>query len=251
MIVIVFAIVLYEVEKGKICYYGEKNCMLPDDVTGTTKGVFAKGQIVSLDALGELNAFNDVFSAFWFAFVTLSNTGYGDIIPVRTGGIVISIILLFVGYIYVAILLGSVVALCRELYQEFEAMKEKEKQKEKDEEKLPEVKEVTEEKELDKSGLLNISVAERLGRLNGVFSRIEQEVATFMSNLQKPALKTMLADRNLQEGDKSSLWLELNEIALATRDLHSVCQEDLYCLAVSHERTLLSTKRNEREARYI
>eukprot|EP00602_Paraphysomonas_sp_CaronLab_P010717 CAMPEP_0185039296 /NCGR_PEP_ID=MMETSP1103-20130426/36005_1 /TAXON_ID=36769 /ORGANISM="Paraphysomonas bandaiensis, Strain Caron Lab Isolate" /LENGTH=1209 /DNA_ID=CAMNT_0027578127 /DNA_START=65 /DNA_END=3694 /DNA_ORIENTATION=- len=97
-IVIVFALLLYEVEKGTACYVGDSNCDVPDDITGTVKN----GQRILINKLGEETKFSNVLDALWFSIVTLTSVGYGEIVPVTNIGQVMSIFLMLFGAFYLA-----------------------------------------------------------------------------------------------------------------------------------------------------
>lgn len=57
------------------------------------------------------NTFSNIFDSFWFAFVTLSTTGYGDIVPVTVGGRLIAIISVFLGIVLTSVLSGRLASL--------------------------------------------------------------------------------------------------------------------------------------------
>jgi voltage-gated potassium channel len=48
-------------------------------------------------------AFGDIFDALWWAMITLTTVGYGDIYPVTTGGRIFTMLLLLVGLALVAV----------------------------------------------------------------------------------------------------------------------------------------------------
>ena len=70
-LVIIFAIMLYEVEKGKHCFVGDEGCIITVD---TTLGV-RNGDRVLVNKDNKLSQFPDVFAGLWFCFVTLTTTG--------------------------------------------------------------------------------------------------------------------------------------------------------------------------------
>jgi voltage-gated potassium channel len=53
-------------------------------------------------------AFSSVFSSMWWAAVTLTTVGYGDVYPVTTGGRIFTIVVLFMALGVVAIPTGLV-----------------------------------------------------------------------------------------------------------------------------------------------
>lgn len=94
----VFAILLFEVEQGYSCYAGDPGCAIPEELQGSVK----MGERITTNKNGEVTAFTNVLDGLWFSIVTLTSTGYGDIVPATNLGQVMSIVLMLFGAIYLA-----------------------------------------------------------------------------------------------------------------------------------------------------
>lgn len=70
-LVILFAIILYELESGHACFVGDPDCEVP----GSIAGVVVEGQRIIVNKLGSTSQIPDVFYGMWFSFVTLTTTG--------------------------------------------------------------------------------------------------------------------------------------------------------------------------------
>jgi len=93
---IVFAIICFELEKGEACYLGEDGCEAPE-------GEFLNdGNRVVLDKFGDGAKISNVYFGIWFSFVTLTSTGYGDIVPVTNIGQLWTVFLILCGAIYMS-----------------------------------------------------------------------------------------------------------------------------------------------------
>jgi uncharacterized BrkB/YihY/UPF0761 family membrane protein len=69
-LVILFAILLYQVESGRACFVGDDDCQVPTDALG-----LHVGDKIRINKHGELTSFGNVFFGLWFSFVTLTSTG--------------------------------------------------------------------------------------------------------------------------------------------------------------------------------
>jgi voltage-gated potassium channel len=58
--------------------------------------------------LGKNSEVQGFFDAFWWAVVTITSLGYGDIYPVTTAGRIVGIFLMFFGVILIGVIAGSV-----------------------------------------------------------------------------------------------------------------------------------------------
>jgi hypothetical protein len=68
---VLFAILLYEVERGKRCYVGDKGCVPPESIADYVH----TGDLILVDKKGRASSFANVFYGLWFCFVTLTTTG--------------------------------------------------------------------------------------------------------------------------------------------------------------------------------
>lgn len=58
--------------------------------------------------LGKNSDVKSFFDAVWWAVVTITSLGYGDIYPVTTGGRIVAIFLMFFGVVLIGAIAGSV-----------------------------------------------------------------------------------------------------------------------------------------------
>jgi hypothetical protein len=70
-LVLLFAIVLYQLEKGTPCFVGETGCNPPDSAAG----YLHDGQLVNINENGGLTMIPNVFYGVWYSFVTITTTG--------------------------------------------------------------------------------------------------------------------------------------------------------------------------------
>jgi len=95
---VLFAILLYEVERGKRCYVGDKGCEPPASIADYVH----TGDMILVDKKGNASSFANVFYGLWFCFVTLTTTGYGDVTPSTNVGQVMAIFLMISGTFYMS-----------------------------------------------------------------------------------------------------------------------------------------------------
>lgn len=120
-IVLMFAMFLYEVEKGTPCYVGEPGCDLPEDNVNE----YRTGQRVLINKVGDVSSFKTVLESLWFSIVTLTSVGYGDLTPITNLGQLISIFLMLFGAIYLAMPLTVAAATFWSVHQAYMEGKEK------------------------------------------------------------------------------------------------------------------------------
>lgn len=161
-IVTIFALLLYEVEKGSPCYVGNSDCDVPEDIAGTVH----TGQLIWIDKNGEVSMFASVLDALWFAVVTLSSTGYGDMVPGTNLGQIFAIFLMLFGAFYLAMPLTVVATTFWESHQSY-----LEKQKKK---KIEANKKLLDEMFLKKLNTLESVLVAITKRLDAFFTDIQQ-----------------------------------------------------------------------------
>lgn len=98
--VVVFSILLFEVEAGRSCFVGEKDCL--ENVPEGTADMYHIGDRLVLNKNDGISSFSNVFFGFWFSFVTLTTTGYGDYTPVTNIGQIMAIFIMLAGAFYMA-----------------------------------------------------------------------------------------------------------------------------------------------------
>eukprot|EP01039_Chlorochromonas_danica_P014905 gene14905-17464_t len=115
-LVLLFAIILYQLEKGRGCYAGDPGCLIPEEVAYTVK----VGEFVWLNKAGDLSSFPNVFYGVWFSFVTITTVGYGDIVPVTQGGMAMAIFLMIGGQFYMAMPLTAAATTFYQVHIQYE-----------------------------------------------------------------------------------------------------------------------------------
>jgi cobalamin biosynthesis protein CobT len=117
--VVIFAILLHEVESGRACYVGDKGCTPPDLIAG----IVHEGDRIQINKLGNPSQFSNAFYGLWFGFVTLTTTGYGDIVPVTNAGQIMAIILMICGAFYMAMPLTAASVTFYSVHQQYSEKK--------------------------------------------------------------------------------------------------------------------------------
>ena len=98
---IVFAIICFELERGDDCYKGDDNCG-DDTIPEELNAISEDGTRIQIDKNGDAQSVPNVYYGIWFSFVTLTTTGYGDIVPVTNIGRMWTIMLILWGAIYMS-----------------------------------------------------------------------------------------------------------------------------------------------------
>lgn len=178
-IVTIFALLLYEVEKGTPCYVGQSDCKVPEEA----QNVLHDGQQIWIDKNGNLSKFESVLDALWFSVVTLSSTGYGDMVPVTNLGLVFAIFLMLFGAFYMAMPLTVVATTFWESHQKY-----LEKQKRKKREANKKILDDIFLKKLNtlESSLVSISV-----KLDAFFVDIQQPTSAKASGTSDSSNKSL------------------------------------------------------------
>ena len=161
-IVLMFALFLFEVEKGTPCFVGDSNCPLPEDNAHEYK----TGQRVLLDKNGDVTQFKTVLESLWFSMVTLTSVGYGDLAPITNLGMFISIFLMLFGAIYLAMPLTVAAATFWSVHQAYvEGHKKK----------------VTKERKI-----VSAKFAKKIKNLEDGFQDILRRLDEFFEDIQSP-----------------------------------------------------------------
>ncbi|MDX2469500.1 MAG: ion channel [SAR324 cluster bacterium] len=95
----------------KANYYLKR--VLTNDIVRTTFGFFlflgvAAWIMLLTENPSQQDKFDNFFHALWYAIVTVTTVGYGDMSPTSTGGQVSAIFIIFVGIAYSGILTGNI-----------------------------------------------------------------------------------------------------------------------------------------------
>jgi hypothetical protein len=113
---ILFAILLFEVEIGDKCFIGDSNC----EAALLQAPYLHVGSMVSLNEKKKISQFSNVFVGVWFSFVSLTSTGYGDVIPVTDMGKFMAIFLLISGTFYLAMPLTAAATTFYNVHETYE-----------------------------------------------------------------------------------------------------------------------------------
>ena len=122
-IITVFAILLFEVEQGKGCYVGESDCEVPESVVD----IVSKGQFIFINKQGELSQFPNALYGLWFSIVTMTSTGYGEIVPSTNAGLMMAVFLMLFGAMYMAMPLTAAASVFFVIHETYNEKKKKKK----------------------------------------------------------------------------------------------------------------------------
>lgn len=114
-LVTLFAIILYEVERGTPCFVGEPNCHLPPVLPYAMND----GYRVLINKNGGFSQFPNVFTAVWFSVVSLTSTGYGDIVPITDTGLVMAIFIMLSGACYLSMPLTAAASTFYRIFEKY------------------------------------------------------------------------------------------------------------------------------------
>ena len=106
-----FSSILFELEKGRECYVGESNC---DPGNGQIVG-----QRTFINIKGSPSSYSNFWYSLWFSFVTLTSTGYGDIVPVTLAGQLVTITGMFLGQCWMTIPMTATGSTYYKLFNKF------------------------------------------------------------------------------------------------------------------------------------
>ena len=113
---IVFAVIFFELERGTACYVGDDDCEVPELV------YYSDGQRIVLDKYGDESKISNVFYGVWFSFITLTSTGYGDIVPVTNIGQGFCVILIILGAMYMSMPLTVAASTFSHVHEQYERL---------------------------------------------------------------------------------------------------------------------------------
>ncbi len=68
---------------------------------------FLSGSLVFLFELGRNREFFNIMDGLWWAIITFSTTGYGDKVPITSGGRMVAVISIFIGIAGMSFLSGT------------------------------------------------------------------------------------------------------------------------------------------------
>ncbi len=114
--VTLFAIFLFQVEGGTPCFVGDVGCIPPEAVANTVH----IGDRILVNKQGDVSQFGNVFFGIWFSFVTITTTGYGDVLPVTNIGQVMAIFLMISGTFYMAMPLTAAASTFYQVHEKYQ-----------------------------------------------------------------------------------------------------------------------------------
>jgi hypothetical protein len=112
----VFAILLYEVEKGDSCYVGEPGCNVPEDALPSLR----PDAYVSINKAGDISKFPNALTGLWFSMVSLTSTGYGDMVPETNIGNFMAVLIMLFGSLYMAMPLTAASTAFYQIHQHYD-----------------------------------------------------------------------------------------------------------------------------------
>lgn len=166
--VIIFAIMLYEVEGGRACFVGDIDCVDKDNVVETLQA----GSRIKINKLGKISQFSNMFYSLWFSMVTLTTTGYGDVVPQTNAGQVMAIFLMLSGSMYMAMPLTAAASTFYDVHQKYNQAAKRSKEKHRVKRDLDETA---------KAKILNLQI---------LLISAEVDINSFVNDMQQPASVT-------------------------------------------------------------
>ncbi len=108
---------MFELEKGTTCYVGDPDCSVPASLAD----IVLDGQQIHINKYGNASAIPNVFYGIWYSIVTMLTVGYGEIVAITNGGMLMATFLMLGGGLYMAMPLtvcATTYYLIHDLYHE-------------------------------------------------------------------------------------------------------------------------------------
>lgn len=131
-IITVFAILLFEVEQGEGCYVGDAGCNIPISAMSTV----TKGQFIFINKQGDISQFSNALYGLWFSIVTMTSTGYGDVVPSTNAGLIMAVFLMLFGAMYMAMPLTAAASVFYGIHESYNEHKQSRRSKKQDQRKF-------------------------------------------------------------------------------------------------------------------
>lgn len=112
----VFAILLYEVEKGNSCYVGDEGCDVPPDALPSLR----MGAYISINKAHQISKFPNALDGLWYSMVSLTSTGYGDMVPETNLGSFMGVLIMLFGSLYMAMPLTAASTVFYQIHQHYD-----------------------------------------------------------------------------------------------------------------------------------
>lgn len=224
-VVVLFSIVLYEMERGKKCFANSTTCV-PVNVPPTF--YVTPGSVAYINKNGVLSQFSNALYAIWFSFVTVTSTGFGDVLPVTNGGMILAAFLMLAGSCYLSMPLTAVATVFQETFD-----KHNERNRRSDVLR----KHIRREKEAN-NWKVDVLQMERLVNIKKLLIENDVKVSDFFVLLTKPA--SALPPPNSAQHDKSvgkkpepsELHDKVEELVKALRKLLNASATDIQALSL-------------------
>lgn len=221
--VVVAAIVLYEVEGGKECFMPassganpvDSGCKIPPAVAAVSHA----GDRIPVNENGEYSAFPNAFSGIWFGFVTMSLTGFGDIVPITYGGKFLN--LLFILAALYGLTIPVIVAASTFFHIQQRLL-------DKDHRSM-----IGERSKQSRNRRSEMRALQRLKPVVAAMKRTRQDLASFLTALHKPPPSTAAAEKIVRlpiDAEKSRLLLQVAVLASEIKLHLSASRRDMLTL---------------------
>lgn len=225
-VVILFAVVFYEVESGRECFVGDAGCSTPSSV----RGIVHTNERIMIDEKGEMSKFNNVFVGIWFVLVTISSTGSGGIVPITYGGRIINMALMVLTIVYLSIPITIAASTFYQIKEKFS-----------DEEHRALIGERS--KKSRQKASENRSLA-RLRTATGGIEEFRAQLTKFLQLLHKrpsPENVQRIAFLPLEQ-DKSWLLGQASQLASSLKRTMLLCRRDVLTLRMTLEKRKMDLK---------
>jgi hypothetical protein len=219
-----FAILFYELERGKECYVGDDGCEIPDVLEGTV----VTGDRIQVNKYGQPTKFTNVIDAFWFCFVSATTVGYGDIIPVTSQGWTLNFALMLFGTVFMVFPLTAASTTFYTMYSRF--LLRRTHLEEKDE----------------KDNLMKINIFNSPLYPNGFSQDIQKELTLLMNDLKGREMAMRIYSTDLH----SDVASKYHDEHLKDREASKIRREELAKKQAELEKTTeKKRKAKERKAK--
>ena len=223
-VVVLAAIVLYEVEGGRECFVppssggldSSSGCKIPPAVAAVSHA----GDRILVNENGESSAFPNAFSGIWFGFVTMSLTGFGDMVPITYGGKFINLLLMLAALYGLAI---PVIVAASTFFHIQQRLLDKDHRSM-----------IGERSKQSRNRRSEARALQRLKPLAAALQRTRQDLASFLASLHKPPPSTAVAQQIVRlplDAAKSHLLSQVAALAEEIKQHLAASRRDILGLA--------------------
>ena len=218
-VIVMLAIVLDEVEGSNLCFVGDASCKIPNAVAKTSQ----IGDRVPINENGEYSAFPTAFSGIWFGFVTLTMTGFGDVVPITYGGKFVNIFLMIGALCYVAIPVTIAASTFFHIHEKFMDTEYRSM--------------IGERSKKSRNRRSEACALKRLQPILASLTNARHQLATFLGSLQRPPPTQGAAQKIVHlplDAEKSWLLEQASMLAASIACSLAACRRDI--LNIVHNR---------------